>query len=169
MTEQSDSPRPHGPEQAPDTPTKNATKNPAESAPASAAERATETTTETTTEAPPSRGTRTTPRPRTRPRAGSARAVWRRFRDALATVIVIAAAAAAIILAVHVVFVVFEANGANGIVKTINSWADSLAWNFKDIFTPTNPKTAALVNYGLAAVIYLIVGRVLAAVIRRAG
>jgi hypothetical protein len=130
------------PEQAPDTPTKSTTKN-AAGAP---------------------------PRPRrTRPRAGSTRYGWRRIRDALATAVVIVAATVAIILAVHVVFVVFEANGANGIVKTINSWADTLAWNFKDIFTPTDPKAAALVNYGLAAAIYLIAGRVVAALIRRAG
>jgi hypothetical protein len=129
------------PEQAPDTPTKSATKS--------------------ATEAPPFRRTRT--------RIGSTKYGWRRIRDPLATAIVIVAVAAAIILAVHVVFVVFEANGANGIVETINSWAGSLAWNFKDIFTPANPKTAALVNYGLAAAVYLIAGRVLAALIRRAG
>ena len=135
------------PEAAPDTPTQNATKNATRSA----------------TEAPPTRRTRA------RARIGSTRYGWRRGRDALATAVVIVAAAVAIILAVHVVFVVFEANDANGIVKTINNWADTLAWNFKDIFTPTNPKTAALVNYGLAAAIYLIVGRVLGALIRRAG
>src|ERR687896_692660 len=59
--------------------------------------------------------------------------------------------------------------GSTGIVKTINSWAGTLAWNFKDIFTPADPKAAAFVNYGLAAAIYLIAGRVLAAMIRRAG
>lgn len=150
MTEQPDDRT----EQAPDTPADSSAKS---------TTRATGTT-KSATQAPPSRGTR-----RPRPRPGSLRYGWRRVRDALATGIVIVAAAAAIILAVHVVFVVFEANGANGIVKTINSWADSLAWNFKDIFTPTDPKAAALVNYGLAAAIYLIVGRVLAALIRRAG
>jgi hypothetical protein len=137
-------------EQASDTPMNTPTNTPTNSA------------TKSTAEAPPrSRGTRT--------RVGSPRYGWRRIRDALATAVVIVAAAVAIILAVHVVFVVFEANGANGIVKTINSWADFFAWNFKDIFTPTDPKAAALVNYGLAAAVYLIVGRVLAALIRRAG
>jgi hypothetical protein len=147
------------PEQPPDTPTKSTT-----SAPTDATKKATTDATKNAAEAPSrSRGTRT------RPRIGSTRYGWRRIRDALATAVVIVAATVAIILAVHVVFVVFEANGANGIVKTINSWADTLAWNFKDIFTPTDPKAAALVNYGLAAAIYLIAGRVLAALIRRAG
>jgi hypothetical protein len=137
------------PERAPDTPTKS-TKN-------------TNSTTKSAAETPPrSRRKRTT-------RTGATKYGWRRVRDALATAVVIVAAAVAIILAVHVVFVVFEANAANGIVKTINGWADSLAWNFKDIFTPANPKTAALVNYGLAAAIYLIAGRALATLIRRAG
>ena len=89
-----------------------------------------------------------------------------RVRNTAATVVAAAAAAVAIILAVHIVFVVFTANGANGLVRTINDWAEWLAWTFKDVFTPHNPKTAALVNYGLAAAIYLIVGRVLAALIR---
>jgi hypothetical protein len=137
------------PESAPDTPTKNATRDAAKD------------TAKSATGALPPRKART--------RGGSARYGWRRIREPLATAVVIVAVAVAIILAVHVVFVVFEANGANGIVKTINSWAGSLAWNFKDIFTPENPKTSELVNYGLAAVIYLVAGRVLAALIRRAG
>ncbi|HEU5156976.1 MAG TPA: hypothetical protein VFU43_08270 [Streptosporangiaceae bacterium] len=147
MTEQP----PGRPEQAPDAPAKDTAKTAKDTAKAAAT---------SATEAPSARR---------RPRLGSPRYGRRRVGDALATAVVIVAVAVAIILAVHVVFVVFEANGANGIVKTINSWADSLAWSFKDIFTPTNPKTAALVNYGLAAVIYLIAGRVVAAVLRRLG
>ena len=104
-----------------------------------------------------------------RTRVGSSWRAWRRVRDAIANAVVIVAVAAAIILAVHVVFVVFEANGANGIVKTINDWAETLAWKFKDVFTPANPKTAALVNYGLAAAIYLIVGRIVSGLIRKFG
>jgi hypothetical protein len=95
--------------------------------------------------------------------------VWQRTIEAIATVIVVAAVTVAIILVVHVVFVVFDANAANSIVRTINGWAETLAWKFKDIFTPESPKTAALVNYGLAALIYLIVGRIVAGLIRRAG
>jgi hypothetical protein len=90
-------------------------------------------------------------------------------RNTAATVVATLAAAVAIILAVHIVFVVFAANDANGLVRTVNSWATWLAWTFKDVFTPRNPKTAALVNYGPAAAIYLVAGRVVAAMIRRAG
>jgi hypothetical protein len=97
------------------------------------------------------------------------RRTWRRGIEAVATAIVVAAVIVAIILAVHVVFVVFEANNANSLVTTINDWADTLAWKFRDVFTPDNAKTAALVNYGLAAVIYLIAGRIVAGLIRRAG
>jgi hypothetical protein len=95
--------------------------------------------------------------------------IWQRTIEAIATVIVVAAVTVAIILVVHIVFVVFDANTANSIVDTINGWADTLAWKFKDVFTPESPKTAALVNFGLAAVIYLIVGRIVAGLIRRAG
>src|ERR671914_949450 len=164
------------PEQAPDTPTNSTAQGTTTNAHGSTtnAESSTrsaqsgtrnDATTSTTTnasEAPPRSR-------RTRPRIGSTGYGWRRIRDALATAVVLVAATVAVILAVHVVFVVFEANGAHRIVKTINSWAGTLAWNFKDIFTPADPKAAAFVNYGLAAAIYLIAGRVLAAMIRRAG
>jgi hypothetical protein len=86
---------------------------------------------------------------------------------AIATAAVAAAATIAIIMAVHIVFVVFEANTANGIVTTVDDWAQTLAWKFKDVFTPADPKTAALVNYGLTAILYLIAGRVVANLIRR--
>jgi triacylglycerol esterase/lipase EstA (alpha/beta hydrolase family) len=131
-------------------------------------------TTETPAEAPPPKTTKTTKTatatkaksPKTT-RFGSPRRAWRQGVEAIATTVMVLAAAFAIILAVHIVFLVFDANGANGIVSTINDWADSLAWKFKDVFTPESPKTAALVNFGLAAVIYLTVGRILSGLIRR--
>jgi hypothetical protein len=137
-----------------------------EGPPEQAAETGDETSTakaKTATEAPP-RDKHTGPGRRSL----ATRRTWRRMLESLATAVVVVAVAVAIILAVHIVFVVFEANGANGIVKTINDWAETLAWKFKDVFTPESPKTSALVNYGLAAVIYLIVGRGVAGLIRRA-
>ena len=73
------------------------------------------------------------------------------------------------VLAVHIVFAVFEANGSNTIVTTFRDWADGLAWQFKDVFTPHDPKVAVLVNYGLAALVYLIAGRIVVGLIRRLG
>jgi hypothetical protein len=135
--------------------------------PASPPDQAAEAPTESMAEAPPPTRSRT--RTRSRSFVVLPRRTWKRGIDAIATAVVIAAVVVAIILAVHVVFVVFEANGANSLVTTINDWADTLAWKFKDVFTPENPKAAAFVNYGLAAVIYLIAGRLVAGLVRRAG
>jgi hypothetical protein len=134
--------------------------------PASPPDQAAETPAESAAEAPPPTRSRTRTR---RSLAVPPRRTWRRGIEAVATAVVVAAVIVAIILAVHVVFVVFEANNANSLVTTINDWADTLAWKFRDVFTPENPKTAAFVNYGLAAVIYLIAGRIVAGLIRRAG
>jgi hypothetical protein len=72
------------------------------------------------------------------------------------------------VLAVHILFAVFEANGSNAIVVAVREWADRLAWEFKDVFAPRDPKVSVLVNYGLAAVVYLIVGRIIVGLVRRA-
>ncbi|WP_395110125.1 hypothetical protein [Actinomadura sp. SCN-SB] len=69
-------------------------------------------------------------------------------------------------LAVHIVFVAFEANPANEIVNTVAEWAEGMAWEFKDVFQPSDPKAGIAVNYGLAAVVYLVIGRLLAGLIR---
>ncbi|MFI0409859.1 hypothetical protein [Actinomadura sp. 3N508] len=72
-----------------------------------------------------------------------------------------------VILAVHIVFVAFEANTANGLVRWFGDRATELCWQFEDVFQPENPKTEVAVNYGLAAAVYLIAGRLLTALIRR--
>lgn len=73
----------------------------------------------------------------------------------------------AAVLAVHIVFVMFEANTSNGIVRTVGDWAETLAWQFRDVFAPKDPQVSVLVNYGLAAIVYLIVGRTLARLVNR--
>jgi hypothetical protein len=70
-------------------------------------------------------------------------------------------------LAVHIVFVAFEANPANELVNTVSEWARGMAWQFKDVFQPADPKIEVVVNYGLAAVVYLVVGRLLIGLVRR--
>lgn len=87
----------------------------------------------------------------------------------LATIVSVVTTIVVVILAVHILFVVFEANPANDIVSTVRDWADDLAWKFRDVFEPEDAKFRVAVNYGLAAVVYLIVGRVLVNLIRRLG
>ncbi|HVK20902.1 MAG TPA: hypothetical protein VM677_06030 [Actinokineospora sp.] len=73
----------------------------------------------------------------------------------------------ALILVVHVILVMGDANQGNGITSFFRSWADPLALAFKNLFTPDDQKLAVLVNYGLAAVFWLVVSTVVAKLIRR--
>ncbi|MEU4252207.1 hypothetical protein AB0F15_32785 [Amycolatopsis sp. NPDC026612] len=75
----------------------------------------------------------------------------------------------AALLVIHVIFTVGSANPANGIVSFVKSWADSLALGFSDLFTPSDEKLRVLVNYGIAAIFWLVVSGILAKVIRRVG
>lgn len=72
-----------------------------------------------------------------------------------------AATAIAAIIAAHVMFVLLGANPDNGIVHAAADWSATLAAWFKDLFTPSDPKMATFLNYGLAAVCYLFVGGLL--------
>lgn len=94
---------------------------------------------------------------------------WKRVVNAVATAVIILSVVIAIFLALHIVFEVFDANKNNGIVEFINGWATSLAYGFKDLFVPKDPTIRVTVNYALAAVVYLVVGRLLAGIIRRLG
>ncbi|HKS45390.1 MAG TPA: hypothetical protein VJT49_09795 [Amycolatopsis sp.] len=98
---------------------------------------------------------------------------WRRVKDQgvllLAGVVRWAGLIFAAILVLHVIFVVGSANPANGIVSWMRGWADTLAIGFKDLFQPDDEKLRVLVNYGVAALFWLIVSSILARIIRRLG
>jgi hypothetical protein len=70
---------------------------------------------------------------------------------------------------IHVVLVAGEANPANGIAKSVGNLADLLSLGFKDLFNkPADDlKLRVLVNYGIAAVFWLVVSGLLARLIRR--
>lgn len=74
-----------------------------------------------------------------------------------------------IILVVRVLLTVGGANPANGITSFITTVSDPLAWGFKDLFTPGDAKLRVLVNYGIAAIFWLIVSSIIARLIRRLG
>ncbi|WP_433333076.1 hypothetical protein [Spirillospora sp. CA-294931] len=126
----------------------------------------TSTTTEPKGDQPVARH-RTTRLPR--PRAGALAAGRRRAVNLLAGLVSLVTTLVVIVLAIHIVFVAFEANGANDLVSTVRDWADDLAWEFRDVFKPEDHKAEVAVNYGLAAVVYLIIGRIVVSLIRRLG
>lgn len=78
----------------------------------------------------------------------------------------------ALILVLHIVFTVADANKENGIVEFVSSWADRLTLGFQDLFLSKpddDPKANVLVNFGIAAVVWLIISAVGASLIRRVG
>lgn len=75
----------------------------------------------------------------------------------------------ALILVLHIVFVVAEANEANGIVEFVETWASRLTLGVGDLFTPDDPKLLVLVNFGIAALIWLIISSFGSKIIRRVG
>jgi energy-converting hydrogenase Eha subunit E len=64
---------------------------------------------------------------------------------------------------------VLAANADNSLVSTVHDVGKALVGPFKDLFTIDNPKVSIAVNWGLAALAYLIVGSLIARILRRAG
>ena len=85
----------------------------------------------------------------------------------LARLIDIAVAVVSVIIALGVLLVVLEANPANDIVNLIHDAALWLVGPFKDVFTIDDRKLEVAVNWGLALVVYLVVGRLVAGLLRR--
>ncbi|WP_020496868.1 hypothetical protein [Sciscionella marina] len=73
----------------------------------------------------------------------------------------------AVVLVVHIILVIGEANPNNGITGFVHSFADTVAIGFKDLFTPDDAKLAVLVNYGIAAIFWLIVSALVARILKR--
>jgi hypothetical protein len=73
----------------------------------------------------------------------------------------------ALVLAVHVLLTVGHANPHNGITVFFADVADPLALAFRNLFTPANAELRVLVNYGLAALFWLIVSGVVTRLVRR--
>ena len=71
------------------------------------------------------------------------------------------------LIVLGIVLVLLEANKSNDIVKALLDAAEFLVGPFKDVFKPDGAKAKIAVNYGLAAVIYAIVGGLIARLLRR--
>ncbi|MGH3739024.1 MAG: hypothetical protein ACRDT6_26015 [Micromonosporaceae bacterium] len=103
--------------------------------------------------------------------AGKAAAGWVRqgtpkLRSALARLIGVAAMLAALALGVAALLVALRANSDNVLVAAMVRTAEFLDGPFADVFTFSDQVQQVLVNWGLAAVAYLIVGGVLVRLVR---
>lgn len=79
----------------------------------------------------------------------------------------VAAAVVAVILVLHIIFVLLGANSGNAIVSTDASWASTIAQWFLGLFTPSSYKLAVFLNYGIATLVWLAAGRIVASVVNR--
>ncbi|MPY84561.1 MAG: hypothetical protein GEV00_14830 [Actinophytocola sp.] len=73
---------------------------------------------------------------------------------------------AAAVFVLHILFVVFDANQGNGFVAFIYGLAKTLVLGLGDVFTPEDATIGVVLNYGFAAIVYLIIGKVVARALR---
>ena len=85
----------------------------------------------------------------------------------LARVVDIAVAVVAVIIALGVLLVALEANRSNAIVELVLDTAARLVGPFEDFFTLADQKLEVAVNWGLALLVYVLVGRTVAGFLRR--
>jgi hypothetical protein len=70
-----------------------------------------------------------------------------------------------LIIVAGILLVILRANPTNTIVSDVHGWAHSLAGPFDGMFSFNNARTAVAVNWGIAALVYLIVGELIARLI----
>jgi hypothetical protein len=117
-------------------------------------------------EADPNRGPVEVPRrQRRRERAGS-RNFAGEVASFLARVVALVLSIVVLIIAAGILLVVLKANPANSVVSEVHSWAHWLAGPFDGMFSFHSANTAIAVNWGIAAVVYLIVGGLIVRLLR---
>jgi hypothetical protein len=71
------------------------------------------------------------------------------------------------ILIVGIVLVLIKANQSNDIVHFILTLGRFFARPFEDLFPRANPRQDILLNWGIAAIVYLLIGAFIARLARR--
>lgn len=87
--------------------------------------------------------------------------------DTAARVVQLVGTVFALIEVVYILLIVFGANGANAFVQFIRSLAVPLALFWPGLFPIANPNLNVIVNYGLAAVFWVLVAGLIARVVGR--
>ena len=100
--------------------------------------------------------------PAARGRRTARRGLW-----TIARIISLITSAVVALIVVGILLVVFEANRQNDIVDSLLDAAKFLVGPLDDVFTPKGRKARIAVNWGLAAVIYALVGGLIVRLLRR--
>jgi hypothetical protein len=85
----------------------------------------------------------------------------------LARLVMLITTAIVVLIVVAILLVVLGANESNSIVQAIQDAANFFVGPFESIFNMSNRKAEVAVNYGLAALVYFIVGSLIARLLRR--
>lgn len=85
----------------------------------------------------------------------------------LARAVRLATSAAVVLVVAGILVHVLGANTSNGIVSAINDAAKWLVQPFHNVFSIHNSKTEVAVNWGIAALVYAVVGGLLATALAR--
>ncbi|WP_406689612.1 hypothetical protein REH65_26705 [Saccharopolyspora sp. ID03-671] len=87
--------------------------------------------------------------------------------DTVARIVRIVVSIVVLVFALHVLFVVLDANQGNGFVSFIYTLAQTFVLGLGDVFTPDDALLGVVLNYALAALIWFIVGQIIIKIIRR--
>jgi hypothetical protein len=88
-------------------------------------------------------------------------------RASVAKAVIYLVTAVAIVLVAGILLVVLEANRSNELVQAVRDAASFLAGPFDGLFQLERNKVQTAVNWGLAAVVWYVVGRLIARLILR--
>jgi hypothetical protein len=89
----------------------------------------------------------------------------RRLRVALAAAITLVTGLIAALIVIGIAFVVFDANRDNSVVSWVHDAAKFFVGPFDGMFKPKNHHAEVALNWGIAALVYVLVGRLLARLI----
>ncbi len=105
-------------------------------------------------------------RPAREGRRPRGRAALGRTGEVLASLVLLASGLIAALIVLGIVLVVLKANPHNTIVSNVHDAAKFFVGPFDDIFKQRDPKLAIAINWGIATFVYVIVGRLLARLLR---
>jgi hypothetical protein len=88
-------------------------------------------------------------------------------RASIARIVMLIASIVALVLILGIVLVLLEANRSNDLVQAVRDAASFLAGPFDGLFTMDSNKAEKAVNWGIAAVVWYAVGRVIARLLIR--
>jgi hypothetical protein len=91
----------------------------------------------------------------------------RRGVDVLASALRIVGLLIVAVLAVFIVLTLLDANFANTFAAAVRDLAGYLDLGLSNLFLPADPKIGVVLNYGVAAVIWFVITRVVVRVVRR--